>query len=525
MTIASAIKELPEPAGPEPRSWPRRVMLAGLAVAGLPAALTGSQPLRLFGGVALIAAASVFARRRLRDRARATLAGLALAGWSLGMLVKALGQRGSPSQEDVAVGLQVLVLATVVSAFGLSLLLAANMRLLEGLAALPGAATSGLRVVLRPPLAYLARRPIRGGLAIGALALVVAMVTILTVAASAQRPAYPQDSGGYDVVITSAGKPGVTLPASARTHVARQVSIPTRPYLGPLQVTDAYGGVILGWHQVYVPLYELSTAALDGPLPRLNRRAPEFSSDEAAWHAVREDPDFVISSVFDPGATIALIAPRGTVRFKIAANFAAGILDGVAGSPVALAPFSESPAGTTLLVQTRSGTDPGTFARDIRRSLLSEGVDASLTRDLLDQGLVQGHTWGAIFRLIVLIGVTVGVLSVGVLALRAVVERHRTIGLLRALGYQPRQVLAGMLAEGVLTVGLGIGVGIVVGLVAAFILVKGIQQGGPAPDLAEAGPSLVVICATVLMVTLAVTTGPALRASRVPPAEALRLVD
>ena len=46
------------------------------------------------------------------------------------------------------------------------------------------------------------------------------------------------------------------------------------------------------------------------------------------------------------------------------------------------------------------------------------------------------------------------------------------IGVLRALGYQPHEVLFGMLAESALTAGLGAVVGIAVGLEISYVFVR-----------------------------------------------------
>jgi len=116
----------------------------------------------------------------------------------------------------------------------------------------------------------------------------------------------------------------------------------------------------------------------------------------------------------------------------------------------------------------------------------------------------------------------VGVLSLGILALRAVVERRRAIGMLRALGYRPGQILAGMVSEALITATCGALVGIVVGVAISTVMSNGYQPGA---RLVVDGSSLALIVGLLFVAVLAVTVAPALRAARLPAVEALRLGD
>jgi putative ABC transport system permease protein len=116
------------------------------------------------------------------------------------------------------------------------------------------------------------------------------------------------------------------------------------------------------------------------------------------------------------------------------------------------------------------------------------------------------------------------VLSLGVLALRAVVERRRSIAVLRALGYQPRGVLAALMVEALLLTSIGVGSGMAVGLAAAYAWVTGPSTIAVVPafgvDVARLLAPVALVYGAVLLATLL----PAIRASRLPVAEALRIV-
>jgi len=522
MTVATAIKELAEP-----RSTHRRplILVTGfiaLAVVGILALVVGDLPVRFVGGLTLIAAASATVAGRMSDRLRATLTGALLAAWGLVMLTGY-----NADSDDIGIALQLVFYGIVASVFGLSILIAANLRVLEVMTEGLGGTSAGLRATLRPPLAYTTRRPLRAGLTIGAFGLVVAMVTLLTILLIGARPDYERDSGGFDVVATSAGSASIGLPASVQAQTARVVSIPTRPYIGPQRAFGRGGAIEIDWHEQLVPLYELSDEMIKNPIAPLTSRDPSFSSDAEVWKAVATDPTWVITPWGPPGGTVWLYGRDGPVELKVAGSLAMGLLNGVAGSPQALAPWEGLPVGTSILIKGTPGVDPDALALELRRSLFGKGIDAQTTKAMLDDGQVRGRTFVSIFRMLIVIGLVVGVLSLGVLALRSVLERRRAIGVLRALGYQPRQILMGFLLEAMLTTALGVAVGIAAGLASTYLWLRGASATLTLPsiDALEVGSSLAFMSGSLLVVTILVSAGPALRAARLAPVEALRLVD
>jgi len=133
----------------------------------------------------------------------------------------------------------------------------------------------------------------------------------------------------------------------------------------------------------------------------------------------------------------------------------------------------------------------------------------------------QWTAWfSGVFTLLFKSAVVVGVLSFGILALRAAIERRRTIGVLRAVGYRPGQVLGGLLTEALVTTTVGVAAGIGIGLAVAwaYVTAAGITQ--PQVDIEQVLLPAVLIYAAVLLVTI----GPAVQASRMRASEALRIV-
>ena len=174
-----------------------------------------------------------------------------------------------------------------------------------------------------------------------------------------------------------------------------------------------------------------------------------------------------------------------------------------------------------MLLRLKPGVDPRAFALDVRRALFPAGGEAVTTRDLLDQGGVSLRNFASEVEALMIAALAVGVLSLGVQALRAVVERRRSVGLMRALGLQPHQLVAGVIIESLLAAAAGVVVGIVSGSAIGYFFMSRYYTGG-AVSLQVDTLSLAVILTFVT--AAAVTVGPALAAVRTAPAQALRLM-
>jgi putative ABC transport system permease protein len=507
MQISSAIKNLPEPAFRRKRSKWATAFLAVVGLGSLAALIAGNLPVRLAGGLGFVILAAALVGGRISDRLRATLTGAALAVWAGANLASI---KDIASNESGAV----ILLGVVTAVFGLSLVVASNLRVLElPLGWLQGAS----RATLRPSLAYLTRRPLRAGLGTGAFALILVLMTMTSILIPSFNGTFRSGLNEYDIRVDAPTNANLSLPDSVRFQIARSITMRTRPYRGEL--TDA--GLTL--KDEYVPLYSLSRSQLlAGPFELTNRES-RFKSDADVWQALADDPHLVISPTYTiPGGTVTLAGPEGPLKFRVAAVVRNVGLWGIAGSEAAMAPFSTLPVGSTILAKAAPGVDPIVTARQIGRALFSQGADARTIKEMFDTASNAGQAFTDMIRLLMGIGLLVGVLSLGILALRAVIERRRSIGMLRARGYRPGQILTGMVSEALITATCGALVGIGVGVPISVVMIKGYLPGA---RLEIDSASLVLIVGLLYLAVLAVTIVPALRAARLPAVEALRLED
>jgi putative ABC transport system permease protein len=154
--------------------------------------------------------------------------------------------------------------------------------------------------------------------------------------------------------------------------------------------------------------------------------------------------------------------------------------------------------------------------------LFSVGADAVTTRDLLDEGYVANRVFFSVVDVLMRLGLVVGILSLGILGLRAVVERRHAIGVMRALGYRRRGVMAGLMTEALVTASIGVVVGMSCGVIMGYLFLLQFAEGNP---FGLDGPSMFTALGLVYGAAFLVTLGPAWRASRLPPAEAVRYTE
>jgi putative ABC transport system permease protein len=120
------------------------------------------------------------------------------------------------------------------------------------------------------------------------------------------------------------------------------------------------------------------------------------------------------------------------------------------------------------------------------------------------------------------IGLLAGVAALGTLSTRAVVERRRQIGILRALGFSANAVRTGLLVESAVVALLGAGLGAGLGLFVAQNTVTFLSRLNPELRFSVPWDQIALVVLVSLGAALLMTLLPARTAARLTPAEALR---
>jgi putative ABC transport system permease protein len=282
----------------------------------------------------------------------------------------------------------------------------------------------------------------------------------------------------------------------------------------------------------------------------LTKRLGSFGDDRAVWQAVLSDPRYVIvdqflgqegggppTTPFVPGDTLTLVNPStGQTQQKTIAGilksangwygignsgFTAPIIESQAA---ARAQFGADARLAAALIKLAPGASDTAAVSGLEAHFLSSGLAATSVRQAVERSMAATRGFFQLMQGFLMLGLLVGIAGLGVMMVRAVRERRRSIGVLRALGFQSRTVQRSFLTESSFLALEGILIGAVLAIVTSYLLFanyasfKGSGIGFPVP---WAAISLVVMAAALASVVI--TLWPARRAAAIRPAVALRL--
>jgi putative ABC transport system permease protein len=170
------------------------------------------------------------------------------------------------------------------------------------------------------------------------------------------------------------------------------------------------------------------------------------------------------------------------------------------------------------------GVDAETTATKLESAFLANGMQAESIQKVVDDALAANRTINRLIQGFMMLGLVVGVAALGVISARAVVERRQQIGVLRAIGFRQGMVQAVFLIESSFIALTSIAAGTILGLILAENIVHDSAKQPSWENLTLVVPwgTFGVVFLAVYAVALAATLAPAIRASRVRPAEALR---
>jgi putative ABC transport system permease protein len=183
-------------------------------------------------------------------------------------------------------------------------------------------------------------------------------------------------------------------------------------------------------------------------------------------------------------------------------------------------------APSRFYVAAAPGTDPAQLAQSLKGDLLANGASADTFRSLVDDGLSRQNDFLRLLQGYLALGLVIGIAGLGVVMVRAVRERRREIGMLRAIGFSSRVVRSAFLLEAAFIAGQGVAIGILLGLVTSYsVIAHSSILGNDSLPFVVPWLALVVLATTSIAASLLAVFAPAAQASRIKPAVALRIAD
>ena len=177
---------------------------------------------------------------------------------------------------------------------------------------------------------------------------------------------------------------------------------------------------------------------------------------------------------------------------------------------------------TTYRFRTAEGVDVKQASRNLEAAFLENGVETVVLEEVIEEAVAINRGFNNLLTGFMGMGLVVGIAALGVISLRAVVERRQQIGVLRALGYRQSMIQLSFLIESSFVALLGVAIGVALAAVLSFNLVEGIQQQVEGIRFSMPWVKISIIIAIAYIFSMVTTYLPARQAGRIHPAEALR---
>ena len=184
--------------------------------------------------------------------------------------------------------------------------------------------------------------------------------------------------------------------------------------------------------------------------------------------------------------------------------------------------LGEIPPFTIYRITLSDGVNTSETVGRMETVFIQNSMVAVDTRAEINTAQASNQQFNLLFQGFMGLGLVVGAASVGVLAMRAVNERRKHIAIMRALGYRASMIRTGFIIESVFVAAVGTLLGVILGSIVSWSFLD--DTSDQAAGLAFAIPwlNVSVVVGITIIAALITTYVPALQASKIYPAEALR---
>jgi putative ABC transport system permease protein len=563
LNIVAAIRNTPEPR--VERSRKRRwipgalVLLLGVLVTASGVSAADAVPFLLGLSLVILGIVPLARAAGLPERPAFSVAGIAMVVlWLLPFdTVEALAGR------ELKWGMAVWIMSGIFVVVGAAWVMIFNADILLGALTATVGRIRAFTPVLRMAIAYPLRNRFRTGVTFAMFTLVVFTMVVGAVVTGSFVKAFDDPEkfgGGFDIRAQASPTNPVSGMDAAIRHTAG---------LDPAQFTSVSEQSFLaakarqvGRHEVK-QLEDYGLRGLDDTFLHNNTfgfaaRARGYTTDREIWQAVAAQPRLaVIDSVVVPrrdnwgvGAVLPDFKLQGflledgvfepipvaTVDPQTGKSVTVTVI-GVLEESVPEAMYGISTSQRTLAAAyghrvwptayyfaVAPGADATALAPKLEAAFVANGLEADSMEKIVDDALGVQLTFNRIVEGFMGLGLFVGIAALGVISARAVVERRQQIGILRALGFQKRTIQLSFLIESSFIALSAIVVGTGLALIISKNVIDDVAATASWQDLALVVPwlHLALIFGGVYAAALLATLAPAVRASRIYPAEALR---
>lgn len=419
-----------------------------------------------------------------------------------------------------------------------------------------------LTPILKTATAYPLSARFRTGLTLAMFSIIIFTVIVMTIITQADEQVLSKSgieiiTGGYDIQGVVLGTtPTENLKASLRdSSEGDSISLIGSASVVPINIRQA-GVDNKTWVDYTINGYDNDYIQQVRQYYAFKLRAPGYEDDEAIWQALQERDDVIVigrsnvpssqsirvdqssfmlesfyweDETLPPDIYVEVRVPQsdeihklqviGVLNSSWIGNFMGGIhtKDTIATH---IARLNMPPS--IYFVQAKPQVDVSTLAQTIEKEFLSIGLETTSMQQLILDSLSSSKALNQLLRGYIALGLLIGITSLGAISSRSVIERRQQIGMLRAIGYHRSMVLLSFLIEAGFVAFIGILIGTLLGLNVGWNIINELAKDQPGLFFDPPILKIMAINLAAFLLSLLMTSIPALQATKIAPAEALR---
>ena len=162
------------------------------------------------------------------------------------------------------------------------------------------------------------------------------------------------------------------------------------------------------------------------------------------------------------------------------------------------------------------------YSQRLEKIFIANGMNAESLLDNIEQERETSNAFNKLFQGFSGLGLVVGIAAIGVLSVRAVVERRQSVGVLRAIGFRSSMIRAQFLIESSFITLIGIVIGILLGVMQSYLIFREISKELEGATFSVPVGEVGILILITIVASILASVIPANEASKIYPAEALR---
>ena len=441
-------------------------------------------------------------------------------------------------------------------------LLMSNTKILIFLLNLILARFSGLKAVTKTAISYPMASKFRTGITVAMFALIIYTLMIFSVLnglndISTEQP--DRVTGGYDIKAT------ITPDLPINGDIRDSLNMQDFAVVAGLSSLDVEAKEIDGENKTFKSskLASLEDQFINSNQWRMSNFDTKYgATDQDIWKALLGDPSLVVASAailesgdpFGPpsrGFKTSLVSPEDLkeiesfeieVKRRRSSDLPVklrviGVIESLAGgqgfgggTPIGFYSSmglvseiaKENVPMDTFYFSLNNKEDATDYAQILEKLFISNGMNAESLMDNIENERATSNAFNKLFQGFSGLGLVVGVAAIGVLSVRAVVERRQSVGMLRAIGFRSSMIRTQFLIESSFITILGVVVGILLGILQSWLIFREISKELEGASFSIPIGEVGFLIALTVVASILASVIPANQASKIYPAEALR---